>query len=163
MENTVNFIEAYYVNNIEGAFKKEDNGSCLALEYEVNGLSVRYIVTKMELDLLLRKVDTTMLKENKNEFGEWSHSGSPMHLEISDKWYVDTATGKSYNKQEAYELVDDLEKPIPDTDPVEYYQKSQLKEGFVNEVDYMIQANSELFTNLETQVKMKVLSIYGVA
>jgi len=102
-----------------------------------------------------------MVKEVKDELGNWKKSGEPFSMKLNDQYFINTVTGESVHYSKAYNYVDDLDKPIPDTDPVEYEKKPELKDNLVNEVDYMIQANSELFSILEVQAKTKINKIYS--
>ena len=161
MSNTVEFIQSYKCNKVGDSYESQLNGSCLTLEYTVNGNEVRFIITRMDTDYANRFTRTTMVKEVKDELGNWKKSGEPFSMKLNDQYFINTVTGESVHYSKAYNYVDDLDKPIPDTDPVEYEKKPELKDNLVNEVDYMIQANSELFSILEVQAKTKINKIYS--
>jgi hypothetical protein len=160
MANTIDFVKTYMTNKVGSNFEEQTNGSCLTMEYKINGRDVRFIVINMATDYANRGMVTSIIKEIKDETGAWNISGDVVTMTVKDNFYVDTATGITYSESEAYENVPDLDKPIPDTDPVEYETKEVLKKGYVNEVDFMVQANSQLFAILEEQGKKKVVSLY---
>lgn len=159
--NEVIFKQSYKTNKVaKDVFQKQTNGACLTLEYTVNGNEVRFIVVCMETDYCNRKTRTTMIKEVRDELGNWNRAGAEIVMHVNDDFFVDTTTGDSVHYSQAYEYVDDTENPIEGTDPVEYPKLKQLKANLINEVDFMVQSNSQLFAILEEQGKTKVEKLY---
>lgn len=161
MSNTVSFVSSYMTNKKGESYEVADNGSCLTLEYTINTIPVRFVIIGMQSNYQDRRNTTIMVKEITDELGQWRKNGGNIGLEISDQYFLDTTTGATVHESKAYDYVDDTTKPIEGTDPVQYEQKQVLKDNLLNEVDYMIQANTELFAITEAQVKKRVDNLYS--
>ena len=158
--NTVEYKKSYYANKVGSTFQEQSNGVCLVVEYEINSVLVRFIVVKVEMSFADRRSLTTMIQEQKDVVGNWKTIGDPITMVVNDDYYVNVNDGDTYSYAESIELVDDLDKPIPNTDPQEYSQIQKIKDGYIKEVDYLHSANTGFNDLVEANVKAKILKIY---
>lgn len=151
-------VRDYMTNEIDGVFQEQENGSCPTVEFkDSEGVSVRFVVCRLDINLFNRKSISSMYQETKVG-DKWIRGAQVIKMMINDNFYL-TPEGDTVMRYEAFESVPDETKPIEGTDPVEYEQKEQLKEGYINEVDAMVSANSQLFEIVIGNVKKKVSKI----
>lgn len=161
MSETAIFKKSYFTNKKNGVFVEEENGVCQTFEYEINGKAIRFIVSNLDMMFHKRTARTYTLKEIQDEQGNWSAIGEGMVLQVSDDFFINTADGQVYPADEAYEFIDDTEKPIAGTDPIEYQQKRVLKDGYISEVDFLHAANSGMQAIVEQNIKTKIENSYN--
>jgi hypothetical protein len=151
-------VRDYMTNEINGVFQEQQNGACPTVEFtDQNGVSVRFVVCHLDINMFNRKSTSSMYQETKVG-DKWIRGAQVLTMTINDNFYL-TPEGDSVLRDEAFESVPDETKPIEGTDPVEYEQKEQLKKGYINEVDAMVLANNQLFDIIRGNVKKKVSKI----
>jgi hypothetical protein len=162
------YKESYWLVRENGVYVKNVNGVCRGVEFTINGMDVRFITVRQEFNYGARTGTTYVIKETLNELGVWVKNGNDIVLTVNDKNFVD-GNGDTFTYAEAIESVDDLEKEMLDYsneggavsyDPKRYFQKTQIKDGLISEVELMKQLNPDLFSITEQRLVEKITNLY---